>query len=332
VSRSLAALQSAGKLTNSAMKVPQDIANLLAVCIRDLLWYRSRVTTFLGECEVPPGILVEVNRMADEKTATIKVVHHVLERLGSQGHEATQAARAMLTKIYYWNDLHSVAPDRKDQAVASLKAFREGFDRFRAQQEYFEEQKAQEKRMHAERVSRGQMKELDHAVLHALRNEFDNIAVLPDKQERGNRLEALMNKVFGYYCEDSKGPIRRTGEQIDGLFKLDSHWHYVEVRWKDEKANAADVSVLRDRAKNAFGGDTKALFISFNGFTSECLESLGNHSDERVILMDGFDLRCVLNCDIALDVLLGEKQAELVSNKRPFVGAGEFIARKGRQK
>lgn len=58
------------------------------------------------------------------------------------------------------------------------------------------------------------------------------------------------------------------------------------------------------------GGDTKALFISFSGFTSECLESLHNQSDERVVLLDGFDLRCVLNCDIGFDVLLVEKQAE----------------------
>jgi len=85
------------------------------------------------------------------------------------------------------------------------------------------------------------------------------------------------------------------------------------------------VSVLRDRAKNAFGGDTKALFISFNGFSDECLDSLATLSDERVTLMDGFDLRCVLDCQIALDLLLAEKQAELVQNKRAFVSAREII-------
>jgi hypothetical protein len=308
------------------MKVPQDISNLLAVCIRDVLWFRPNVMSFVEECGVPAGIMVEVRRMAKEKTPTIKVVHYVLERLAGQGDEGAGPARMMLTKMYYWNDLHSVAADRKDQAVASLKAFREGYDRYRAQQEYLDEQQAQEKRMHAERASRDQMKGLDHSTLHGFRDEFDRIAVLTDKQERGNQLEYLMNKLFGYYCDDSKGPVRRIGEQIDGLFKLDNHWHYVEVRWKDQKANAADVSVLRDRAKSAFGGDTKALFISFNGFTSECLESLGNQSDERVILMDGFDLRCVLNCDIGFDVLLAEKQAQLVGNRRPFISAAEIIS------
>jgi hypothetical protein len=44
--------------------------------------------------------------------------------------------------------------------------------------------------------------------------------------------------------------------------------------------------------------------------------------------MDGFDLRCVLNCDIAFDVLLAEKQAQLVGNKRPLVSASEIIAKR----
>jgi hypothetical protein len=308
------------------MKIPQDISNLVAICIRDVLWFRQNVTNFIEECGVPAGIMVEVRRMAKDKTPTIKVIHHVLERLGGQGEEGAGPARLMLTKMYYWNDLHTIAPDRKDQAIASLKAFREGFDRYHAQKEYLDEQKAQERRMHTERASRGQVKNLDHSTLHGFREEFDRASVLADKQDRGNRLEALMNKIFDYYCEDSKGPIRRIGEQLDGLFKLDNHWHYVEVRWKDEKSNAADVSVLRDRAKSGYGGDTKALFISFNGFTSECLQSLSNQSDERVVLMDGFDLRCVLNCDIAFDVLLAEKQAQLVGNKRSFVSASEIMA------
>jgi hypothetical protein len=49
---------------------------------------------------------------------------------------------------------------------------------------------------------------------------------------------------------------------------------------------------------------------------------------ERVILFDGADLRCVLDCQVAFDVLLAEKQVELVKNKRPFVSAFEIIASK----
>ena len=185
-----------------------------------------------------------------------------------------------------------------------------------AQADYQKAQKAQERRMHAERADRRAMTALDHKTLHGFRDEFDRVSAIQDENARGMALEPLVNKIFDYYGEDSKGPVRRVGEQIDGTLKFDSHWHYVEIRWKAKKTTAQDISVLRDRAKEGYGGDTKALFISMNGYTSECLQSLVNKSDERVILMDGYDLRCVLNCDIALDVLLAEKQAALCATRK----------------
>ena len=169
---------------------------------------------------------------------------------------------------------------------------------------------------------------LDHAKLRSFREEFDETHALQDPRERGNRFEDLLNRIFDYYCDESKGPFKRTGEQIDGLFYFDKHWYYVEVRWREEKASAADVSVLRDRAKRAYGGDTKALFISFNGFSRDCIDSLAGESDERVILMDGYDLHCVLDCQIAFDVLLAEKQQSVVRDKKPFVNAREIIERR----
>ena len=85
----------------------------------------------------------------------------------------------------------------------------------------------------------------------------------------------------------------------------------MEIRWKKKKANAADISVLRDRAKAGFGGDTKALFISFEGFSPECLKDLEGRTDERVILMDGGDLMVVLQGTMGFDLLLAEKQLHL---------------------
>ena len=44
--------------------------------------------------------------------------------------------------------------------------------------------------------------------------------------------------------------------------------------------------------------------------------------------MDGYDLRCVLDCQIAFDVLLAEKQADVVQSRRPFIGAAKIIERR----
>jgi len=303
--------------------LPADIANLLAVAIRDVIWFKPSVLSFLDKCGVPKGIMIQVKRNKNEPT--IKLVHFVLGELEGKGDEGWTVARRMLSEMYYWKDVHSIQPERKDKAIASLKELQNAYQKYQSQEEFKKQQVKQELTIDKERRSRGAIMPIDHATLQHFREEFDRIHSLADAVERGNQLEKLMNEIFKYYCEDSRGSFNRTGEQIDGLFKLDNHWHYVEIRWKEEKASAKDVSVLRDRAKEAYGGDTKALFISMNGFSPDCLESIAGKSDERVILMDGFDLRCVLDCQIAFDVLLAEKQVEVIRNKKAFVSASDII-------
>ncbi len=310
------------------MKLPQDLANLLAVAIRDVVWYRDKVNSFLEGCGVPESIMIEVRRLRGTDAQTIKKVNYVLEELGNKGDEGWMVARKMLTDMHYWKDLHSIEAERKDKAIKSLQELQKAYAKYKAQKDYQEQQVRQEERMQRERETRSQTSGLDHARLQGFRDEFDQVWSLSDLKERGDRFEDLMNRIFDYFSEDSKGSFRRVGEQIDGQFYFDKHWYLVEVRWREQKSSAGDVSVLRGRAKEAYGGDTRGLFVSFNGFSSECLESLKGKTDERVILMDGVDLRDVLNCDISFDVLLAEKQADIVRNKRPFISARDILKSK----
>ena len=228
------------------MRLPQDLANLLAVAIRDLIWFRNNVRAFLAESGVPTAILIETDAMRRDKRPTIPIIHYVLDRLAENGAEGFAVSRKMLTRMFYWNDLHTVPSDRKEEAIKSLKAFRDGYERFRNQRKYQEEV---ERASHDDRINRTSIRAIDHERLQSFRAKFDEIFSINDRQQRGNEFQTLMNRVFDYYSEQSKGAFNRTGEQIDGLFYFDKHWYYVEVRWKHEKANAADVSVLRDRAE-----------------------------------------------------------------------------------
>jgi hypothetical protein len=313
------------------VRVPQDIANPLAVAIRDVLWFKPNVFSFYKDCQLPKTILAEVKKQQQAGEPTIKTVHHVIDQLDSLGDEGWIIAKRILTKMYYWKDMQSIAPERKEKAVESLAAFRKVMKAFQEEQKELEkkEREERERAMQEEREARGRITQLDHAKLQSFRDEFDAVYVLNNKKERGDRFEALMNKIFAYYSERSEGPFERTGEQVDGLFYFDKHWYFVEIRWKADKSNAADVSVLRDRASRSFGGDTKALFVSFEGFSKDCLDAMTGGDYERVILFDGSDLRCVLSCEIAFDLLLQEKQIELVKNKRPWVSAFEIIKRRG---
>jgi len=180
------------------MRLPQDLANLLAIAIRDVVWFKKNVQSFLEETGVPKAILLEADAKRREGAATIPIIHHVLDRLADLGTEGFAVEQKMLTRMYYWNDLHSVSADRRSEAVASLKALREGHDRFRGQQEY---QAEVEKIAHKDRVERTTIRPVDHARLEAFRVDFDRVHRIVDRQQRGNAFQDLMNQIFDYYSE-----------------------------------------------------------------------------------------------------------------------------------
>lgn len=287
-------------------RLPQDISNLLAICIRDLIWFKDKILSFLKECEVPTSILIQVHKKKD--LPTVQLIPWVLEELYSKGDEGYLVARKMLTKIYYWKDVYSIPADRKDQAMSSLKELQK-IHKLYINQELYE----QEKKSQKEREQRVQLSKIDHEKLKKFRERFDSIYMM-EPMERGNAYEDLINDIFSYYFPDTEKSFNRIGEQIDGQFYFDGHWYFVEVRWREQKTSASDISVLRDRARRGFAGDVRAVFISFNGFSLDCLKSL-DPADERVILLNGYDLRFVLECEIALDVLLHDIQKHLIKIK-----------------
>src|SRR5208337_1848829 len=258
-------------------RLPQDITNLLAHCIRDLIWYKDNIISFFEECGVPRAIILQARR--DKSTPTLKLLPLILDQLYSKGDEGFQVARTMLTKIYYWKDVHTVPEDRRDKAVAALKELQKAYKTYTAQERYEREQRTQ-----IERDERLNVGKLDHIKLQDFRDRFDKIYFLEPKP-RGDAYEKLLNDVFSYYFPDAFQGFNRKGEQVDGQFYFDGHWYFVEIRWRREPASAADVSVLRDRARTGFAGDVRAVFISYNGFSPDCLDSL-DASRERVILLN----------------------------------------------
>src|SRR6266550_8235847 len=111
---------------------------------------------------------------------------------------------------FTWRDIHSVPPERKDQAIASLKALQNAYRLYESQQQYEREKKTQRER--EERIT---ISNLDHSKLQSFRDRFDSIYFLEPK-ERGDAYEGLLNEIFGYYFPNAFQGFNRTGEQLDG--------------------------------------------------------------------------------------------------------------------
>src|SRR5208283_5086827 len=106
------------------MPLPQDIANLLAIAVRDVIWFKDRVYDFFRSNGVPPVILKDVKRLQQEKVPTIKIVHQVLGELEKFGDTGWVTTKKLLTSMHHWKDLQTIEPDRKPKAEKSLAALR----------------------------------------------------------------------------------------------------------------------------------------------------------------------------------------------------------------
>lgn len=304
-----------------ADRLPEALVSRFAVVLRDVLWYRQRVDRFLERAGVPPSIMAEIR--AGRSEPTIKKAQRVIDLLEQSGASGAAVIQGLFAQIADWKDLSHLDMEKRRTALSSQRSLKEEIRAYSDRKRYIEQK---EREQHQERESRGRPRPLDLARLQEFRDRFDAAFVMKDHQARGSALERLLNDVFDYYCPENRGSFRRSGEQVDGHFRYDGHDYFCEIRWRNEQATASDVSVLRDRAAAGFGGDVRALFISFNGFTAECLEALKMRAgQERVILMDGVDLRAVLASDLAFDVLLSEKLARAVREQRAFVPTREVV-------
>lgn len=179
-------------------RLPSDIESLLAVAIRDAVWFKPQIQVFLRQSGVPPVVLSEVSQMYKQGKYTIPVVQRVFAQLEIFGEEGLTIARRMLTALHNWKAFSSLPTEQQLKARKAVAELRRGCDSFYAQMEYQERKhrEAEEQRMHEERLNRGAVKPLDHARLERFRTEFQEVYPMPDTNERGTRFEKFMNSVF----------------------------------------------------------------------------------------------------------------------------------------
>ena len=134
--------------------------------------------------------------------------------------------------------------------------------------------------------------------LEETKKKFYEIAAGRNNQRRGYLFEKFLNELFTLYDLQPKGSFKIIGEQIDGSFTFDTQDYLLEARWRIEQTNLADLFVfagkIEEKLKNTLG-----LFVSIDGFTSECLES-NSKTAKSMILMDGNDLIQILENRISL--------------------------------
>ena len=161
--------------------------------------------------------------------------------------------------------------------------------------------------------------------------QFDELAQIISPEERKQRgfvLEKLLQDVFKLYQIPTQSSFKRNegGEQIDGAFRFEGWYYLVECKWTQKLTDIKQLDSLSGKLQRS-GKQTLGLFLSMNGWSENVLPLLKQNQDKSIILMDGYDLRCVLdeNSQVKLNDLLIAKLEALNLEGQPFYSVKQYI-------
>ena len=249
----------------------------------------------------------------------------ILEELAREGKDPV-VVRKLLELTAGWNAFHLAHDEYKARALVQKAREMSGVladadAREQAWQQQAAEERAIRQRQEQEAILRSQSS--------LLLAQFDQAALDGDRQQRGYLLQDLLNRTFDLHGIPPVRAFQRNdgGEQIDGAFELDG-WHYiVECRWRSKLADIRELDGLYGQVARS-GRQTMGLFLSINGWSENVVPLMKQNPEKTIVLMEGFDLRMVLDRPFDLRRLLKAKLAHLNFEAEPYFSIGRLLAAK----
>jgi hypothetical protein len=99
----------------------------------------------------------------------------------------------------------------------------------------------------------------------------------------------------------------------------------LNVDGREKLADTRQVDGLRGQVQRS-GKQTMGVFLAINGWSSHVPGNLKQNPDKSLLLMDGYDLRVVLEGRIGLRELLLAKLTHFNIEGEPFVSVVQILA------
>lgn len=181
-----------------------------------------------------------------------------------------------------------------------------------------------------ERIEResqeAELRRTHDAVLKDLLDEFVEMATMDDVQERGRRLEGLIQRLFALHDLDPRASYNLAHEQIDGAFTFRTDDYLLEAKWWATPIDPKELNHFRAKVESK-AANTLGLCISIGGFTAGAIAKQSERSP--LLLMDGADLHAVLENRVSLAEMLERKRRHAVETGEPMYPVAAMLGSSG---
>jgi len=293
--------------TTNQIHVGDDLKNIIennGFCINDeKVWFRAR-----DRRQMVTGLVVnDVVNITRKYKNQVRAMLHVLKKYGPE------RAKKEFESKYFNNNTPEWKCLPKFELVLKGKIEYIGMIRGHESDIYLKFL-SELKRISPDTVPRP-ITELD-----VLYQYYQNLKASDNPQERGYKLQHLLNRLFTYSAIITEESFFRNNgaEQIDGAFEFQGWYYIVECRWTKKLADSREVDGLLGPVERS-GKQTMGLFFSINGWSENVPETLKKNKNKSVVLMNGDELEEILKGNINLKQVLKRKLKALNIESKPFL-------------
>lgn len=280
--------------TDLTFHYPPELFSLLVDTIPLLNRSKKDVFLFFRGAGVPDHMVADLSQRLKTDPNNInkfEITRTTLERLNERGDATLQSRREVLKRVVEFTNFDSCWPADQLKAkglVASIRDVVNQKDSFtRMNQAREEERRA--RLLERERATSA--KEERAGKIEAARNELwalFSTSLTP--QQRGQKLEEALNKVFSAYgilVQESFHLVGEAGEgiveQIDGVIELKGFLHFVEMKWYRDPVGKAEISEHLVRLMGR--AEARGIFISASDYTEPAIHTCRDFLQHKIVAL-----------------------------------------------
>jgi hypothetical protein len=307
---------------------PPELFELLVETIPLLNRSKSSVLLFFRGAGVPETLYNDISsKLAYDRNSINKyeICRTILVRINEQTETYLRERRELLKRIVEFESFSNCweADQFKAKGLVSeirnIVNVKDTFTRMKQEKDNIQAKHSQEYNKKIDIVKKRT------EALEASKRDFYSLFSITNPQERGKKLEGVLNSIFSLYGILVREAFTRKGdngegiiEQIDGVVEIDNQIYLVEMKWKNSKIGNDDILIHLARIyhrTNAHG-----IFISASGFADSGIiaskEALTNKA--ILILTDLEEFIRILDNDVDLTQYFKSKIRTAIIDKNPY--------------
>ncbi len=314
--------------TTETFHYPPELFELLIQTIPLLCKGKKDVILFFRGAGVTDSLYVDLaNKIEVDKNSISKyeITRTLLTRLNEHTDLYLSQRRELLKRISEFETFTNCWPKDQFSAkgyVAEVRKVIQTKDAFTRMEQEREKELAKHR---AAQLKKANEIKIYREKLDNIKNQFYSLFQIKNAQERGKKLETVLNSLFevnGILIRDAFTLTGDTNEgiieQIDGVVEIDNQIYLVEMKWLNKPVSNQDVHQHLGRVFSR--PRPNGIFISASGFTDSAIIAAkeGIIRNAIFILMDFEEFINILENELNIVLYVRDKILKALIEKDPY--------------